>query len=187
MSFRISLLGLIGLVTLAGLACAALVQPSAAWLSVVVSLTAAAIVVQTLRALLFGGRRSAAASGWLLFAVAYLAITLGPWLGDHVGPQLLTSRAIEHARAKWPEQLSAAEGLTVSGGVNINNGVIDGVAVDYLLYSPSVPFQRPAVNYFRHSAHWLFAWLAGWLGAALAAHFHGRSKRGGTTPVPDLG
>jgi hypothetical protein len=32
-----------------------------------------------------------------------------------------------------------------------------------------------SVNYFRTSGHWLFAWVAGWLGAAIAVSLRRRS------------
>ena len=64
-----------------------LVQPGSGWLSVVVSLTAAAFGWQVLRVWLAAGGSRAAAAGWLLFAVCYLALALAPWLRQTVGPQ----------------------------------------------------------------------------------------------------
>jgi hypothetical protein len=175
---RISLLGLIGLTTLAGLACAALVKPSGEWTSVVVSLTALAIVAQTLRAILYDGERRAAAVGWLLFVSAYLAVALGPWLGTQVGPHLLTSRGIAQARQKWPEALERPAVVTHLWH-DENNGVDSGDFWPHG-YGPggvvvTLGSQQPVwTNYFHLSAHWLFAWLAGWLGAIVATHFHYR-------------
>jgi hypothetical protein len=184
MSLRFSLLGLIGLVTLSALASAALVKPSPGWLSVVVSLTAAAAAVQFLRAIVCAGPRRAAAVGWLVFAVGYLAIALGPWLGQHAGPQLASSKALAYAQEKWRKEDASAAATaqyewlksqqiwnrTLLGStwsyVDVNDGAIT--------ISPAS--QVAAVNCFQLSGHWLFAWLAGWLGAVLAAHFQRRGS-----------
>lgn len=182
MNFRFSLLTLIGLTTLAGLGCAALVKPSDTWLSIVVSLTAAAIIVQVLRAILCEGQQRAAALGWLMFAIAYLALTIGPWLDTNVGPRLLTSQAISKAQQKWPEALnppqeSPAPMLRVMGDFDVNDGNLSmswtQASNSLLVYhlSSGLAYQPPVPNYFQLSAHWLFAWIAGWFGAVLATFF----------------
>jgi hypothetical protein len=175
-------LGLIGLVTLSALACAALVNPGPGWLSVVVSLTAAAVAVQLLRTIFANGQSRAAAVGWLVFAIGYLAITTGPWLGQHVGPQLASTKALVHAQVNWREEDPSAAvaeyerlyqqqiwGHVLIGNsrsfIDVNNGVP--------VVAAGMP-QAAAVNCFQLSGHWLFAWLAGWLGAALAVHFQRR-------------
>ena len=180
MSLRFSLLGLIGLVTLSALACAALVKPGPGWLSVVVSLTAAAVGAQALRAMFARGESRAAAVGWLVFAVGYLAVSLGPWLGQHVGPQLASSKALALAQVRWRKEDPTATqsqyeqqmiqqlwGLDYMGSTGRWN--LSGIPVA----APLVPNVRP-VNCFQLSGHWLFAWLAGWLGAVLAGHFQRR-------------
>lgn len=179
MNLRFSLLGLIGLVTLSALACAALVTPGPGWLSVVVTLTAAAAGAQTLQAMFTRGESRAAAVGWLVFTVGYLAVAVGPWLGRQVGPQLATSKGLVYAQVQWRKEdpgtvPAASERLMIqqvwgdvltSGAYNVNTSI------------PVVPLhfqQARPVNCFQLSGHWLFAWLAGWLGAALAVHFQRR-------------
>src|SRR5688572_19025651 len=94
MNLRFSLFGLISLVTFAALACGALTKPGEGWLTVVVSLTAGAFIVQVLRAIDTSGQSRAAATGWLLFVSFYVALFAGPWLGANIGPHLLSTKGL---------------------------------------------------------------------------------------------
>src|SRR5262245_5541065 len=132
MSLRFSLLGLVALVSFAGLASAALVRPGPQWLSIVVTLTAVMIIAQSLRAVLQIGQSRAAAIGWLLFAAAYLALTVGPWLGGVVGTNLLSTKALNYAQVQWRKE-SPMEGPVdaMAGRVNLNglfSNVVDGTS-----------------------------------------------------------
>src|SRR5262245_57859282 len=120
MSLRFSLLGLVALVSFAGLASAALVRPGPQWLSLVVTLTVVMIVAQSLRAVLQDGESRAAAIGWLLFAVAYLALTIGPWLGSVVGPNLLSSQALNYAQVQWRKESVPEASVDSMARVNLN-------------------------------------------------------------------
>jgi len=196
MMLRFSLLQLVGLVSLAGLASAALVHPGPGWLSVVVTLTVAVIAVQTLRAVLLAGEARAAAIGWLLFAVAYLAVTVGPWLGEQVGPSLLSSKALAHAQVQWRKESSEDYLAQYLERININQllapTIFDGTS-NTLVWMTDVSgngwYGQPSgswweynsaaaspVNCFRVSGHWLFAWVAGWLGAVIAVMLQRRSE-----------
>jgi hypothetical protein len=187
MKFRFSLLGLLGLTTLCGLAAGALVQPSSLWLSLIVSLTVLAIIVQTVRVLLWTGSARAAAVGWLLFAVSYLAIALGPWLSTNLGGQLATSRGIDFAIERTEQVIDAnyyrgggyqIPQSDVNGVYNLNTTWID---VNYQIVSANQLATNVAAlpalerrHLFAQSAHWLAAWLAGWLGSAIAAQLASR-------------
>jgi len=193
MILRFSLLQLVGLVSLAGLASAALVHPGPGWLSVVVSLTVAVIMAQFLRAVLLVGEARAAAIGWLLFAVAYLAVTVGPWLGEQVGPSLLSSKALAYAQVQWRKESTEDYSAQYLERININQllapTIYDGttntiiwntdINLDGWVYQPGRDSSWEAaatpVNCFRTSGHWLFAWLAGWVGAAMAVALRRRS------------
>lgn len=196
MMLRFSLLQLVGLVSLAGLASAALVHPGPGWLSVVVTLTVAVIAVHTLRAVLLAGKARAAAIGWLLFAVAYLALAVGPWLGEQVGPSLLSSKGLAYAQAQWRKESTDAYSeeylrrlsLDLTGVPTIYDGTSNtlvwatGVDVNGWGYGQPSWWQvnsasASPVNCFRVSGHWLFAWVAGWLGAAIAVMLQRRSVR----------
>jgi hypothetical protein len=187
MKFRFSLLGLLGLTTLCGLAAGALVQPSSLWLSLIVSLTVLAIIVQTVRVLLWTGSARAAAVGWLLFAVSYLAIALGPWLSTTLGGQLATSRGIDFAIERTEQVIDA--NYYRGGGYQIPQSNVNGVYnpnttwidVNYQIVSANQLATNiaalPALerrHLFAQSAHWLAAWLAGWLGSAIAAQLASR-------------
>jgi len=195
MMLRFSLLQLVGLVSLAGLASAALVHPGPGWLSVVVTLTVAVIAVQTLRTVLLVGEARAAAIGWLLFAVAYLAFTSGPWLGEQVGPSLLSSKGLAYAQAQWRKESSDDYSVEHLRRININQlaapTIYDGTSNTFVwttdLNVNSWGYEQPSwwqvnsavaspVNCFRVSGHWLFAWVAGWLGAAIAVILQRRSE-----------
>jgi hypothetical protein len=186
MSLRFSLLGLLGLVTLASLGCAALVQPGPRWLCVLVSLTAAAVIWQSLRAVLQGGQSRASAVGWLVFTVTYLALVMGPWLQTHVGPQLLSTKLLAYAQVQWRKEDLGSFGATVqpvsvwsysSGVVDRNNGIVDGTSSTIVgsggvaMFPYPLQISQPGnINYFLLSGHWLFAWVAGWLGSVIAVH-----------------
>jgi hypothetical protein len=186
MSLRFSLLSLIGLVSWAALACAALVQPGPGWLSVVVSLTAAAVTWQLLRAIFADSASRAAAAGWLLFAIAYLAVAQGPWLGQTIGPRLASTQALNYAQVNWRKEdpnhgaavYQTMQSLNAWGQINgrINTLAIDGIAL-YVTPPPTQPQFAP-LNSFQLSGHWLFAWLIGWLGASVAGHCY-RQREGG--------
>lgn len=186
MSLRFSLLGLIGLVSLSALACAALVQPGPGWVSVVVTLTAVAVGVQILRAIFAARATQAAAVGWLVFVVGYLAVALGPWLGQHVGPQLISTKGLFYAQVNWRKEDPAAQ--LVQPQPRYDNAwqtLLDGTSSTIQFNSPwGLPLvlqpQVSSVNCFQLSGHWLFAWLAGWLGATVATHFQRRKDRPAT-------
>ena len=182
MNFRFSLLGLIGLTTFAGLASAALVQPSIGWTSVIISLTGALLCWQVLRAMLSTGPSRAAAVGWLVFAIGYLALVLGPWLGGHLGPRLITSRGLAYAQVEWhklpanPGNVQTQQWIDWSGPINNGGPYYVNPSNTLLLDSGLVAYtggsdvleSATAAHHFQLAGHWLFAWIAGWLGSALA-------------------
>jgi hypothetical protein len=185
MNLRFSLLGLIGLTTFAGLASAALVQPSIGWASVIVSLTGAMLCWQVLRVILTAGESRAAAIGWLLFAIGYLAIVMGPWLSTYLGPSLLSSRGLVYAQVQWhklPIDSGNPQAIQLydwNGRININsiNGIdIDSTSNTILMDSGWISYpagsgvaeSATAAHHFHLAGHWLFAWVAGWLGGLVA-------------------
>jgi hypothetical protein len=189
MSVRFSILGLIGLVTFAAVACQTLMHPGSWWASILITATLAAIGIQSLRVLLLAGQRRASSLGWLLFAVAYLAVTTGPWLADTFGRQMITTHGLAYAQNRWPNN-----NVQVQGGAWFN---VNGRALQFidstsstiwidngLGYSGFVPAGNAAAIYpsqgalihpFQVAGHWLFAWIAGAIGAAIGGHFYRRS------------
>jgi hypothetical protein len=187
---RFSLLALIALTTFAGLACAALAQPSLHWLTIVVTLTALMFEWQFVRLLVCNEARRAAAGGWLLFACVYLGLVFGPWTQQRLAPSLLSSQVLRAAERKWfPETVAYQVDLgywpsqSVSGRININVLPTTDYSqlVSYIAAGPA-PFSSQA-SLFHLTGHWLFAWLAGWLGGWLAAAFQRRAadRRGSLT------
>ncbi|HZN35270.1 MAG TPA: hypothetical protein VFB80_15685 [Pirellulaceae bacterium] len=180
---KFSLLTLLVITAFAGLACAALVKPSVDWLTAVVSLTALAFIYQVLRALVQRGASQAAAAGWLLFASTYLLLVFCPWLGERVGPDLITSRAILAAQQRWLPESNSVElqlafvpdgGLVASVGwplqttVNVNSNASYALVRSLLTAPNRLPHALTPAELFCRTAHWLCAWLAGGLGAAVA-------------------
>jgi len=188
MKLRFSLLGLIGLTSLAAFACAALARPDAGWLSVIVSLTALVATLQLLRALLLPGESRAAACGWLLFACVYVALFAGPWLSANVAPALLPAKGIAYAQASWHPAQHQPEVVGWSADysflkleqvtINANSGALTLVPVLASGNAIPVPTASSVGGLFVLTGHWLFAWIAGWLGAVLAVHLQRRAAAG---------
>ena len=179
---KFSLRTLIAITSLAGVACAALAKPSEDWLTVVVSLTAAVLAIQLLRLSVLSGAARASAAGWLLFAASYLALVLGPWTREHVGPSLLTSQALQAAQTRWfpgnsGDQLAALAFMDASNSLlasspnrsyTISVSGNTSYALVRSLFDQGNSADASPAGYFHLTGHWLFAWLAGWLGAMAA-------------------
>ena len=181
MTLRFSLLGLIGLTTLAGLASAALVQPSVGWTSVVVSLTVAAVIWQVLRVIFSTGQARAAACGWLLFAIGYLAVILGPWLSSHLAPQLISSKALLYAQVNWRKESLPNSNQQQQSYMDMNGQILTGISNTLVLQtdgwsgnyniSTAGADLTAGANYFHLSGHWLCAWIFGLIGSLIAVQF----------------
>lgn len=182
MSLRFSLLGLIALVSVAGLASAALVTPSAWWLSIVVSLVALVLIIQLVRTALATGPSRASAIGWLLLASSYVALTQAPWLKDQIGRQLLTTKAIVYAQVHWRKESAEMpydaylRQLAVNpwGWGEVASGAtltVDNSAI-WMTYAVNDLMAPQGVNYFQLSGQWLWTLAAGWLGSVLAGCFY---------------
>lgn len=187
MSLRFSLLGLIGLTSFAGVACAALVQPGPGWTSIIVTLTAAVFAWQILRVVLLAGESRAAAIGWLLFAGGYLALVLAPWLGERVGPQLLSSKALAHAQTHWRKDgphaaISDYQRMSVdlygvwAANPTANVWIDPGPQPTSWNLSNLTLAPADSATHFQLAGHWLCAWLAGWLGAVAAVQCRRRQQ-----------
>jgi hypothetical protein len=195
MTLRFSLLGLIGLTTFAGLASAALVQPSVEWTSIVVSLTVAAVFWQVLRAIFSTGQPRAAACGWLLFAIGYLAVALGPWLSSHVAPHLLSSKGLQYAQENWRKESPPNAGQQQQIYLGMNDQIISGLSNTIVVnsdpgwgngYNIIAAGADPTVtaNYFHLSGHWLCAWLFGLIGSIVAVQLHRWRETGAKRQSP---
>ncbi len=176
---RFSLLALIALTTFAGLACAALAQPSTHWLTIVVTLTALMFEWQFVRLLVSDEARRAAAGGWLLFACVYLGLVFGPWTQQRLAPSLLSSQVLRAAERKWfPDTVAYQVDLGYWPSQAVTSRRININVLPTTDYSQAVSFiaagtgqSSSQASLFHLTGHWLFAWLAGWLGGWLAAAF----------------
>lgn len=183
---RFSLRQLLILVAFASVTCAALARPGYWWhaaIALAVSITAIGMVIA---GIVCDSRRRAFAVGWLVLAVGYLAVVLGPWTGSHLAPQLLTSRGLARLEAKWhgdqPSPLMFPQAFfdydsNSGGAIDLGNRWSDyyGYEVSGLVVRPQGPVQFVSSNYtvFQGTAHWLIAVVlgqfGGWLALALTA------------------
>ena len=192
MSFRFSLRQLLVVIAVSAVACAALARPSYLWHSGIVTFVVSVMTAMLIAAIVDHQRTRAFAVGWLLFAIGYLAVVLGPWTGAQIAPQLLTTKALANLEAKWhadqpspPLFPPAATSYTDWNG----DGTIDLWVNDPGLYgqplggsgavlwnvntgrlvSRSGP--EVSVNYsvFQATAHWLVALVLGQFGGSLAS------------------
>jgi hypothetical protein len=207
MNLRFSLRQLLFLVAFAAVACGALSQPSHFWHSVVVTGAALFLVAMLVSAVVGQAALRAFAVGWLVLAVGYLAIVLGPWTGLHLGPRLLTSKAIARLELAWHgnqpspplfgsptqiwtdydvNQINLNVGVPTQGYVNINDASLLSGGRLVVVGNSLRPVQEASAvssNYtvFQATAHWLVAvflgQIGGWFAAALA--------RSGKPEAPD--
>ncbi len=191
---RFSLKQLLILVAFASVTCAALAQPGYWWHATIVTAVAVTAIGMLIVALVSHSQRRAFAVGWLLLAVGYQAIVLGPWTGTHLSPQLLSTRALARLEAKWhgEQQTPLLFQQTVydydgDGDLDLSlpygyyNGQPAGgsgralwaYTVRDLVISPPAPHPAAwplSTNYtvFQGTAHWLIAAVLGYLGGMLA-------------------
>ena len=97
---RFSLLGLLGVIALIAVACAALRSASEIWGSAAFTLTVAALFV-ALVGVIFRQRASRAFwGGFALLGWGYLLLVFGPWFKDNVSQQLLTTKLLDYLQPK---------------------------------------------------------------------------------------
>jgi len=193
MNLKFSLKDLLLFTALIAVACAALVNAGIWWHSIVVTTTLTAMTVLVIRGMLTSGPRRAFAAGWLLMAAAYLALVFGPWTGNQLGPNLITSKGLAQleytTRGNNPSppvleynsspQLDFGSDLSliysgstiVSGNVYMqpriwtSTGYPTGNGV-YTVYDNSATL---SYSTFQSTGQWLFASILGFAGGHLAA------------------
>jgi hypothetical protein len=89
--YRVSIAGLMAFVLFAALAFASLHEATDQWARGMFTLAVAACGVALLGTLFRRGAARAPWAGFLIFGAGYLTLTTGPWLGDLIGPRLLTT------------------------------------------------------------------------------------------------
>src|SRR5882757_5263754 len=94
MSLKFSLRDLLLLIAVISVACAALANTGIWWHSIVVTATLSGMTGLIIWGTLHAGSRRAFACGWLLCAAGYLALVFGPWTGNYLGANLITTKGL---------------------------------------------------------------------------------------------
>lgn len=121
-SARVSIAGLLAVVALCGVGFAALASPSALWVSAVVSLNLALLVLALIRAVYHREPlRRAFWGGFLAAGLVYLLASRLPWFGESgLGEELATTAFLDIAYAQiepsTPPPPTPAPGMMMMGG-----------------------------------------------------------------------
>jgi hypothetical protein len=133
--------------------------------------------------------------GAMLAGSLYVLLAIGPWFRTHVGPWLLTTRALAHVETTWlgreaqpvVNQTIPAPfyygstgwtgNVTGSGLVTVPQ-VSNPYGSSILWTAPTIPQPSPMIQ----TGHWLFGWLAAAVGS-VAAMWLVRRTRGGTAAL----
>jgi hypothetical protein len=187
MNLKFSLKDLLLLTALIAVACAALVNTNIWWHSIVVTATLSGMTGLIIWGTLHAGSRRAFACGWLLFAAGYLTLVFGPWTGNNLGANLITTKALGQLELQARRDNPSPPVLNVNGLADLDSdGNLDLIVtgrVNQTIWTStgltSVLDQNGASSYttFQSTGHWLFASVFGYCGAHLATIlFHFRSK-----------
>jgi hypothetical protein len=190
MSLKFSLRDLLLLTALISVACAALANTNIWWHSIVVTVTLSGMTGLLIGGTLHAGSRRAFACGWLLFAAGYLALVFGPWTGNNLGANLITTKGLAQLELQARRDSPSPPVLNVNGLADLDSdGNLDLIVTGnvnqaiWTTYSSAgfanVQDRSWASNYttFQSTGHWLFASVFGYCGAHLAAFlFHFRRK-----------
>ncbi|MFN0018677.1 MAG: hypothetical protein ACKVP0_10490 [Pirellulaceae bacterium] len=185
MSLKFSIRDLLFLIAVISVACAALANTGIWWHSIVVTATLIGMTGLVIWGTLNAGSRRAFACGWLLFAAGYLMLVFGPWTGNNLGGNFITSKVLveleRRARGDNPAPLVLSNGppvfmdsdvsLGYSGLVNISN-TFPGMSG----WTSSSRNWTDGCTTFHSTGHWLFASVFGYIGAHLAAFLYRRRE-----------
>jgi hypothetical protein len=107
-----------------GLGLASLRSPSQLWAATLFSLALAGLVASLVGIAFQRGQRRAFWTGFALAGWAYWLVALGPWVGDVVGPRLVTTALLEilndHLKPAAPETWGSAPKSLMSQLANIS-------------------------------------------------------------------
>ena len=184
MSFKFSLRDLLVLIALISVACAALANTGIWWHSIVVTATLTGMTGLVIWGTLNSGSRRAFAAGWLLFSAGYLALVFGPWTGQNLGANFLTTKLLAQMERNALGNHPSSPVMYSPGPLDANgdwNLVYSGLTSQSIWrsFQPSSGFVDllgnnwvSACTTFQSTGHWLLASVFGYWGAHLAAFLY---------------
>jgi hypothetical protein len=164
-------------------ATSSLVYANSWWLSGIVTLSIGCWLAGILWAIYTPPGRRAAMLGALIGSFLYMLLSVGPWFQYHVGPWLLTTRALvamdTYVLRRQPPAVPQAvnPGLYTTGfpmGGYTNYPVSVGST---LLTIPQWPTAAPEPSPSVAVGQWLFAWCAAAIGGMAASWIARRSQQ----------
>lgn len=189
--FQIPLSGLMGIVLVVALGCAALRQPSEFGVSAAITALVGALFMGILAALFRRGEARAFWLGFALFGGGYFVIAFGSWqFSENLKRRLLTEKLLDylHPRIVRPlgEDPTLVTPIVVSGTALPNASVMQNDGTGRLYQTPSGQIVRiaPAWAEFEQIGHALFGLLLALIGGMLARYYFLRSEREGTGQPP---
>ena len=189
MSLKFSLRDLLTLIAAISVACAALTNTGIWWHSIIVTATLTGMTGLLIWGTLNSGTCRAFACGWLMFAAAYLALVFGPWMGNNLGANFITSKGL--ARLEWkawgdnhsPFVLNNGQQVDYHGYMDLDfNGIVNINSLGWASYPPTSVWDAPGRNWadscttFQSTGHWLLASAFGYVGGHLAAFLRLRRR-----------
>jgi hypothetical protein len=190
---RFSIRSLMAFVLISAVGLAALRSANELWAATMLSAALAAVGVAVLGASLMRGRERAWWLGFAVFGGGYLALSVGPWVGDAFRYQLVTTHWLGELRNRMFAP-NAAYLLLEKQEIEAELAKLKAVTPKFK-YDPVVASltnnlqaiqaqltanKNAALRYdpFQRVGHCLLALLAGLVGATVALWFHARRERG---------
>ncbi|MGP0068726.1 MAG: hypothetical protein ACLQGP_34635 [Isosphaeraceae bacterium] len=197
---RRSIRTLMGFVVLIAIGLAALRNANELWAGLMMLLALAAVGVAILGAALLGGRERAWWLGFAVFAGGYLAVSVGPWVGDAFRQQLITTHWIGDLRHRliasqvgaWTAEKQALEAELARLKPSTPNFQYDPVVANLTNHLRSAQAALTAsrnaglrYDHFQRVGHCLCILLSGLVGGTVAVWFRGRRERQESSPPAD--
>lgn len=191
---RFSIRSLMAFIVLAAIGLAALRTASELWAAMMLLLALVSVGVSILGAVLMRGRERAWWLGFAVFGGGYLAVSVGPWVGDAFREQLITTHWIGHLRelmfATNVEYLRQEKQEIVAELAKLKpekpNFQYDPVVATLTNNLRSIESQLTTrrnaglrYDHFQRVGQNLFALLAGLMGGTVAVWFWARRERTG--------
>jgi hypothetical protein len=193
---RFSIRTLTAFIAVAAIGLAALRDANDLWAGMLLLLALAAVAIAVMGAVIVRGGERYWWAGFAFFGGGYLAVAVGPWLGDTFEPQLGTTQILHHAHDRMMK--SAAPTLDNAELAELRQRRLELRSTFMQVRSrkesdPALILTKrslakvdqqlaaadtvPPFDHFRRVGHSLFTLLAGLLGGTIAVWFYMRRER----------